>query len=115
MKSCGFEVFKCVRVWDLEIDVVALERIGIDCYVYVFEAKRRPKLKFIKQLRRRVWLADYVYAAIPYTMYSWALRKLEPDIGIAIVSRDGLMILRKSRYFGNGRKFLELANLHFEA
>ena len=92
--------------------MVALERIGVDCYVYVFEVKRRPRAKLAEQLRRRVWLADYIYAAVPFPLYSWALRVVDPSIGVAVVNRGWVSILRKSRYFGNGRKLLEILDLY---
>lgn len=92
----------------VEIDVLALE-YGYDVInVYVVEVKRRPRIKVYRQLMRRAGLADYLFIAIPYMFYAWALRKIDTYVGIMVIRDREVYVLRNARYLGNGGKLLKL-------
>ncbi len=107
LRECGFFVLRNFVVLGMEIDVVGVEFVGLDPYVYVFEVKRRPRNKLVKQLRKRMSVADYVYAVVPHYLYSWALKRVDPWAGIAVVMGEELKVLRMGRYLGRGRRFIE--------
>ena len=110
----GFLVMKNVIVDNTEIDVIALEVVSKDYrpLVYVIEVKRRPKPKVYKQLEKRLRLADYIYIAIPYFYYLWALKKIDQRIGIMVLLENELYVVRYAKYIGNG--FVLLSNLKID-
>lgn len=108
LRSVGFSVFRNIVVGGVEIDVLALE-YGYDAInVYVVEVKRRPRIKVYRQLMRRAGLADYLFIAIPYMFYAWALRKIDTYVGIMVIRDREVYLLRNARYLGNGSKLLKL-------
>jgi len=102
LRSVGFVVMRNIEVGGVEVDVLAIEIVPPRPLVYVIEAKRRPKRKLIKQLERRSRFADYVYAAVPVYMYSWAVSRIDPSYGIMVFHRGEVRVLRLARYLGNG-------------
>jgi len=100
-----------VRVHDFEVDALIIEPGVERPSVYMVEAKRKPKVKLIRQIRRRCEFSDYVYVVLPYTAYSWALKYIPTYVGIVIVDR-GLNphVIRLAKWLGNGEEILYLAN-----
>jgi len=108
LSSAGFTVYRNIVVGGVEIDVLALER-GYDVTsVYIVEVKRRPRIKVYRQLMRRAELADYLFIAIPYMFYAWALRKIDTYVGIMVIKDREVYVLRNAKYLGNGDKLLKL-------
>jgi len=107
LRDAGFDVYKNVVVDGIEIDVLALEYTDSTASVYVIEVKRRPRTKVYKQLARRARIADYLYIAIPYIFYAWALKKIDTSIGIMLIKSGDIIVLRSPRYLGNGKRLLE--------
>jgi len=106
----GFEVSTHVRLDGTEIDVVAIERAEPRPLVTIVEVKRRPKVKLLKQLRSRLAIADYLYAAMPYVYYAWALERIDPRVGLLLFfNPERVEVFRKARFLGNGARYLELA------
>jgi len=112
LESVGFRVFKHVKIDDVEMDIVALEPGEQRPLVTIVEVKRKPKIKLLKQLRNRAEMADYVYAAVPYMYYSWALEKVDPRVGIMLYfSPERVEVFRRARYLGKGVRSLKLLEL----
>ncbi len=107
LKDAGFEVYKNIVVNGIEIDVLALEYTGSAVFVYVIEVKRRPRTKVYKQLARRAQIADYLFIAIPYMFYAWALKKIDMSIGIMLIMGSDIVVLRNPKYLGNGKRLIE--------
>ncbi len=107
LRDAGFDVYKNIVVDGIEIDVLALEYTYSAVLVYVIEVKRRPRTKVYKQLARRACIADYLFIAIPYVFYAWALKKIDTSIGIMLIMGSDVVILRNPRYLGNGRRLIE--------
>ncbi|MDK6028115.1 hypothetical protein QPL79_01890 [Ignisphaera sp. 4213-co] len=101
-REAGFSVYKNIVVCDVEFDILAFEYIQNGIYVHIVEVKRRPSDKIYRQLSKRLKIADYLYVAIPYEFYSWALKRIDPRIGILLVAGDDVVVFRKPRYLGNG-------------
>ncbi len=112
MANCGFRVYKNIVVNGVEIDVLGLEYLESSPrpLVYVVEVKSRPKPKTYKQLMKRMMFTDYLYIAIPYQYYTWALTRLDREIGIMVILDSDVRILRFAKYLGRGSKILEYLN-----
>ncbi len=107
LKDAGFDVYKNIVVNGIEIDVLALEYTDNAVFVYVIEVKRRPRTKVYKQLARRARIADYLFIALPYVFYAWALKKVDLNIGIMLIMGSDIVVLRSPRYLGNGKRLIE--------
>lgn len=107
LSRAGFRVLKHVVVGGVELDLVALEESvqGVD--VYVVEVKRRPRNRIVKQLEKRFLLADYLYVAVPLDLYTWALKRVDPRVGVLVLVRGEPRVLRMGRYIGNGWRLLK--------
>lgn len=101
-RSAGFDVYRNVVLDDVEFDVVALEASSDRVYVHVVEVKRRPRDKVYKQIWRRIELADYLYIAIPYSFYTWALTRVDPRVGIILIKNGDVVVFRRPVYLGKG-------------
>lgn len=100
--SAGFDVYRNIVLDEIEFDVVALEVFSDRIYVHVVEVKRRPREKVYKQIWRRITLADYLYIALPYDFYTWALSRVDPRVGILLIKGEDVVVFRKPAYLGNG-------------
>lgn len=101
-RSAGFDVYRNVVLDGVEFDVVAFESSSDRVYVHVVEVKRRPRDKVYKQIWRRIELADYLYVAIPYSFYTWALSRVDPRVGILLIRNGDVIVFRRPVYLGKG-------------
>jgi hypothetical protein len=107
--SIAIHMGRNVYVGGLEIDLIAVVPDILRPSVHVFEVKRRPKLKLLKQLSTRVLISDYVYVVLPYTAYSWAFTYVPDYVGVVIVDRFlNPHIIRLPKWLGNGSVLLDL-------
>ncbi len=112
MRELGLEVFTNIRLYGTEIDAIMFEYIDDKRpYVHLFEFKTRAKSKIIDQVERRRALADYLYVVVPYRIYPWIIKRVGNDIGIIIYINGEFHMLRRSRYIGNGNRFLSIIKL----
>jgi len=110
LRNVGFEVYTHVVLDGLEIDVVAFEYQKSRPLVYIYEVKSRAKSRLLKQISRRVDLADYLYVVVSLNLYPWVLKKLEPFVGLILYIDKDLYIVRKADFLGRGEKLLYLMN-----
>jgi len=117
LASAGLRVLKNIFVLGFEVDIIALDvRSSERPTVYVVEVKRKVKSKLIKQLRKRMPYADYVYAAVPLAAALRALRRIPAPFGVMLIdlgSSMGVYVVREASYLGNGVEMLNaLKNLY---
>lgn len=104
LRCVGFDVFNNIRVGEVEIDVLALEHQDERPLVHVYEVKSRPKPKLVKQIAKRMDMADYIYVVVPLSLYPWVIKKLEPGIGLILYVNDDLYVFQKAEFLGRGMR-----------
>lgn len=108
LRGVGFEVFTHVFLNDLELDVVALEHQRGRSLAYVYEVKVKPRPKLLKQISKRIELADYLYVVVSPNLYPWVLKKVEPFVGLILFINDDLYVFRKACFLGKGEKLVKI-------
>lgn len=108
LRNVGFEVYTHVFLRGLEIDVLALEPQKSRPLVYIYEVKSKPKPKLLKQISRRVDIADYLYVVVLPNLYPWILKKLEPFVGLILYVDNDLYVFRKADFLGKGVKVINM-------
>jgi len=108
LERVGFRVFRHLVVDGIELDVVAVEEGPSFSNVYVLEVKRRPRARIARQVERRLCMADYLYVVVPLDLYGWALRRVDPRVGIMVLVGEELRVLRMGSYLGNGWRIAEV-------
>lgn len=107
LSSIGFEVHSYVRLNGLEIDVLVLEPQDDRPLAYVYEVKSRPTPKLLKQISKRIDIADYLYIVVPINLYPWVLKKLNPFVGLVLYVNNDLYVFRRAEFIGRGNKLIE--------